>query len=170
MKKITKITTVFNAMLSWMYGWVSMWLVKLLFVTIFTDINGFKDGFGSFATRVGINIAEDYADAYDPIKAITKVWETTLPGIFLKVSVVAIIIVVMLSAVFILKSKGVNVLLSDLSFLLVAAVPFIWFAVAAQPTVIHSYFQYRSIAVFFAGVFLFAAQALPFKEKRFFLK
>ena len=45
----------------------------------------------------------------------------------------------------------------SLPYLLLAAVPFVWFVITKQPVAIHGYFQYRNIALSYwaVGVFLY---------------
>ena len=43
--------------------------------------------------------------------------------------------------------------------LIVMLLPLVWYAVAAQPSCIHAWFQYRSLAVLFFGAFLFISRA-----------
>ena len=48
--------------------------------------------------------------------------------------------------------------------LMIAALPIIWFMVAAQPTGNHHWFQYRGIAVTFWAGFLYLQYLLTPKE------
>ena len=161
--------TILKSTLSWLYGYASIWLVKLLMVSVFTDVNGIADGLGAFFGRIGLKEVEVIKESYNFIDAFVAAWDMVTPGATGAIALAAVVLLVAVSAVIIWKTKGMNALISSCAYLAVAALPIIWFAAAAQPTVIHAYFQYRPLAVFFAGVFLFAAQALPFKEKRFFL-
>ena len=155
----------------WFYGYVSMWIVKLLFVSIFTDENGFADGFNSLAGRLGIKVVEGLEEMYDIKGALQSVWWLSCPGDNEKLFFIFLAGLVFISALLLLRKDGFISLLSNGSFLAVAVLPVIWFCVAAQPTMIHSWFQYRSIAVLFAGIFLFSLQGFsyinPKKARRY---
>ena len=48
--------------------------------------------------------------------------------------------------------KSLDVMKKCAPVLIIAVIPLIWFAVAAQPTVIHTFFQYRNIALTYWAV------------------
>ena len=162
-----KFITIIKSFAAWIYGYVSMWIVKLIFVTLFTDVNGIADGIGSFLGRIGVKEVENIKGEYTPVGAFIAVWDMVTPGATGSIALAAVIILVTVSAVTIWKKYGWEKLIDSSAYLVVAAMPLIWFAAACQPTIIHAYFQYRPLVVFFAGVFLFALQATPFKDRNF---
>lgn len=149
------ILTIVKTSLSWLYGYASMWLIKLLLVTMFTDINGFADGFLRLAQRTGIVIMEEAADKYNSIGALKAVWKTVFPGTVGKIIFCAIIILTLVKMGIIWYKCGGKELLNKSILLLIAALPIVWFIFTAQPTYIHAWFQYRSLIVTFFGLALF---------------
>ena len=159
--------TIIKSFVAWIYGYVSIWLVKLLFVTLMTDVNGLADGIGSFLGRIGVKEVANIKKSYTPMDAFVAVWDMVTPGATGAIALAAVVFIVVVSAVVILKKYGFKELINSSAYLFVAAFPIIWFCAACQPTTIHAYFQYRPLVVFFAGVFLFALQATPFKDKKY---
>ena len=159
--------TIIKSFLAWGYGYVSMWLVKLLMVTIFTDVNGIADGIGAFLGRIGVKDTTAATSEYTPVGAFIAAWDMVTPGATGAVALAAVAALVVISAIVIWKKQGFKELVNSSAYLAVAAFPIIWFAAACQPTTIHAYFQYRPLVVFFAGVFLFALQATPLKDRNF---
>ena len=162
-----RFVTIIKSFIAWIYGYVSIWLVKLLFVTLFTDVNGLADGLGSFLGRIGVKEVENIKGEYSPLGAFVTVWDMVTPGATGAVALAAVALLVAVSAVVIWRKYGFAQLVESGAYLVVAAFPLIWFAAACQPTTIHAYFQYRPLVVFFAGVFLFALEATPLKERNF---
>lgn len=159
-------TTLIKTGISWFYGYVSMWIIKLSMVSLFTAEHGFYDGFNSLAGRLGVKVVEGLEEMYDIKGALEAVWWLSCPGDNEKGFFLFLAALVLLSAALILLKKGWRELLSKASFLAVAVLPVIWFCCAAQPTKIHSWFQYRTIAVLFAGVFLFSLQGLSLLPRK----
>ncbi|MBQ7284276.1 MAG: hypothetical protein IJW74_05465 [Oscillospiraceae bacterium] len=163
--------TILKCSVSWLYGYASFWVVKLVMVSIFTDVDGLGDGIGAFLGRVGTaknNVGEAAGKGlYTPINAFIAAWDMVTPGATGAIALIAVMAIVAVSALIIWKKKGFKGLVADCAFLAVAALPVLWFSVASQPTVIHAYFQYRPLVVFFAGVFLFALQAFPFADRQY---
>lgn len=155
----------------WFFGYVSMWIVKLLLTSLFTVENGFADGFNSLAGRLGIKVVEGLEEMYDARAALQSVWWLSCPGDNEKLFFIFLSALVFISALVIFRKEGFNVMFSCGCHLAVALMPVIWFCCAAQPTLIHSWFQYRSIAVLFAGIFLFSVHSLsyinPKKARRY---
>ena len=162
-----RFVTIIKSFVAWIYGYVSIWLVKLIFVTLFTDVNGLADGLGSFLGRIGVKEVENIKGEYSPLGAFVAVWDMVTPGATGAVALAAVALLVAVSAVVIWRKYGFAQLIESGAYLAVAAFPLIWFAAACQPTTIHAYFQYRPLVVFFAGVFLFALEATPLKERNF---
>lgn len=152
--------TLGQTLAAWLYGYGVMWLVKLLAVTAFTGENGFADGFRSLAGRVGLIKVGGLEEMYGVGAALKTVWWVCAPGESEKELFLLLALLTAGGGLLILRRRGSRELLSCGAFLAVAAVPILWFCCAAQPTRIHAWFQYRSIAVSYAGVFLFAMQGV----------
>lgn len=137
--------------LAWGLGYVLMWIAKLVLTTLFTDINAIRDGFVSFAGRIGITKEDWLAEQYDSVKALRSVWNmlTSYPEESGKKVVAVALVVVLLWVLvrFIRNRQPLSSLRLNDAFLLIAVFPLIWFMVASQPTNIHAWFQYRGVAV-----------------------
>jgi hypothetical protein len=126
-----------------------MWVSKLALVTLFTDVNGFKDGFGSFAFRVGITPRLSALESYD----IGTALQSSFGRIFTRQFTMVFLVLVLACAVYMClrKTKG-RVLYDNAAYLVVAAFPVLWIVAAANPMNIHSYFQYRLLLAFMVGI------------------
>ena len=149
--KNVKVRSVVVNFVIWIISYVMMWIAKLLLTTIFTDINAIRDGMIAFFGRVGIVKVSGLEDKYNPVQAIKCAFEywSSYPDLSAqKVTVAAIAVVILLwGCIFVRNKKSMIHLKQHGIFLLIACFPILWFAVAAQPTIIHASFQYRGIAV-----------------------
>jgi hypothetical protein len=154
-----KFSTGAKCLLSWGWGYALTWGLKLLYATCFTGVNAFAMGFKSFAGRTGITVVENLADKYDATEALKLVWKNVFPGTFGKIVFCFTVLAVITLAVLMYVKKGIRLTLDCAFPLFVAAIPVIWYIIAAQPTVIHHWFQYRSMSVLLLGIMLFALKA-----------
>ena len=154
----------FNA-LSWCAGYGLMWLAKLALTTAFTDVNAFAQGFDSFGERVGIEKVSGLESLYSPVAALRSVavsLYSDADGKLILFSAILLTAVLLLYR-FLRNKHTLRDLLPHWQLLLIAAMPILWFIVAAQPTANHYWFQYRGIcASFWAG---FAYLQLLFQKK-----
>lgn len=142
----------------WLIGYVMMWIAKLTLTTIFTDYNGLQNGLKAFSQRVGINKLEGLEEYYSPTLALKNVFEVILPNredkilfcILLALGIIVMIVMIQKKCVSLYELK------KYLPLLILAVIPIIWFVVAAEPTAIHAWFQYRNIALTYwaLGAFL----------------
>lgn len=135
--------------LNWLFGYVGMWIAKLTLTTVFTDADGFGSAWASFVSRVGIHKDPDFEAYYSPSYAFSKVRaalysDETGRQIFL---IGLVVVLIALIAISIWRRAQISDYLKHIALLAVAALPILWFAVAAQPTSIHAWFQYRSVAL-----------------------
>lgn len=144
-------------MAAWLAGYAGMWVAKLALTSLLTPVDGMANGFASFASRVGIHRAENLQSYYSVVGAFKAVITETLSsraGVYAFVGLVAL---TALTVVIGLRKKRV----SPASFkryaplLLPACAVVLWFVVAAQPTYIHAFFQYRSVALIYFAVGLY---------------
>lgn len=143
----------FNA-LYWSAGYGLMWLAKLALTTAFTDVNAFAQGFSSFGERVGIEKVSGLESLYSPIAALRSVAVSLYSDQDGKLILLAAIVLTaaLLLYRFLHDRHTVRDLLPNWLLLLIAALPVLWFIIAAQPTANHYWFQYRGIcASFWAG-------------------
>lgn len=153
----------------WLTGYGCMWLSKLVLTTVFTDINGIRDGLLSFSQRVGIQKVESLLEYYDVIGALKKVvlvfsgWPDK-SGIKVVAAVFGLTILFAVVR-FIRSHKPLKAFKDHSLFLFVAILPITWFIVAAQPTYIHAYFQYRGIVVTLWGCMVYAMFTIQKRDR-----
>lgn len=144
---------------AWLYGYAAMWLCKLALTGMFTDINGLEDGFSSLSGRLGVKVVEGFEEYYSAARALKSVWGTAFPGsLTIPAALLFTAAVVISGLVYLLRGSRAERGLAA-SELIVMLLPLVWYAVAAQPSCIHAWFQYRSLAVLFFGAFLFISRA-----------
>ena len=140
--------------LSWVAGYVLMWLAKLVLTTVFTPVNALAQGFASFSGRIGIEKVSGMESYYNPIAALRSVFVSLYSdpaGKLVLLAAVAVTFVLLLSR-FLRDKHQFKEVLKHWQLILLAALPVIWFMAAAQPTTNHHWFQYRGIAAsFWAG-------------------
>ena len=135
--------------LAWLAGYALCWLAKLGLATVFTEVNGFQQGFGSFASRTGITQEKDLAEYYGVKAAFNAMKQVLFPEGNLSRAFLAAIIAALAFAGWKVWKKKVytRVWAAYASLLVVVGMMILWYIVAAQPTAIHAYFQYRNIAI-----------------------
>lgn len=152
-KKI-KAKAIVKDAIAWLIGYAMMWVAKLVLTTILTDCNALESGFGSLSGRLGIVKNEGLEEYYSVSLAFKNVIETILPNRVDKIFAIMLTICLLGYILILIIKKKIELknIKSYSSILLVAAIPLIWFAVAAQPTAIHAFFQYRNIALTYWAV------------------
>lgn len=154
--------------LSWFLGYVGMWVAKLALTSALTGADGISTGMLSFMGRIGITKTPGLEAYYDPIMALRTVAMSLYSDqegkwILLIACVLCFAALVFL---FLRQKHSFRDLLSHHGLLIIAALPIIWFMVAAQPTGNHHWFQYRGIAVAFWAGFLYLQYLLQPVSRR----
>ena len=146
-----------KASLAWLVGYGFMWIAKLALVTVFTDLNGFQDGFSSFSARVGLvrpDHVKEYYNLFTMIrKLVSVICENRLVTVFWGVALLFLTGKMTVSVI--RHSDQRKALLSYAPLWLPVAVMVIWYMIAVQPTTIHFYFQYRNIGMAIWAVFMY---------------
>lgn len=140
---------------AWSAGYGFMWLAKLVLTSLLTEANGLGQGLSSFMGRIGIEKVSGMEAYYSPMAALRSVAISLYSDQEGKLILVAVLAlgILCLAAFFLRKKCSLCVLWPHRNLLVLAALPVIWFMVAAQPTANHHWFQYRSIAAsFWAGM------------------
>ena len=149
----------------WFAAYVLMWLAKLTLTSLFTPVNALAQGFASFSGRIGIQKVSGMESYYNPIAALRSVFVSLYSdpaGKLVLFSAVAVTFILLL--VRFLRDKHQMIeLLNHWQLLLIAALPVVWFIVAAQPTANHHWFQYRGIAASFWAGFVYLQYLLQRK-------
>jgi hypothetical protein len=133
-----RVTTLLLFSMLWAAGYGLMWFSKWTLATLFTDINALKDGFNTFLYRTS---SEDFS-RFEVIKQIFSMQHTFF---------LCLIITLLLPLVlFFFNKKEIetNLLLS-----IVGIYPFLWYLFAAQHSIWHDWFTYRTLAVFIIALF-----------------
>ena len=133
----------------WFGGYVLMWLAKLALTTLLTSENALETGLGAMAARVGFVKAAGDERSYSASLALWKLRNTiTVDAAGAVIWLLGTLCVLVLLAHALLRRRTAPTVLWRYALLLVlAALPFVWFMIAAQPTVHHTWFQYRSIGL-----------------------
>lgn len=159
------------SILGWGIGYGTMWLIKLLCATLFTSVNGFANGFNSFAARVGIIKRNDLIEYYGIKKAFGALIRVTLPYTLSRIVACIIIVcmVIVLIICIIYNRLRYDQCVKYMTLIFPVIVIFLWYMVAAQPTAIHAYFQYRNLSIaIFSGVMFYSLLIYPLKKKSIF--
>lgn len=141
--------------ISWFLGYTCMWLSKLLITTLFTDENSIAGGFRQFLYWIQSYHPSDNFDMdCGPISALYHVALTLIydnEGKLVLSCCLVFILLIFVVRYIIAKPKSI-LFLRHSGLIIIGMIPIIWFCIASKPTVIHHYFQYRSIAVSFCSV------------------
>ena len=156
---VRRLGGVLRAVADWLYGYVGMWIVKLTLTTLFTPVNGLENGLVSLRGRLDLTQVRDGAQ-YSAGKALRAVWETVFPGGLALPALLLLAIALVFALLYLIRVKDRGKRDAALAELCVSMLPIVWFSVAAQPTCIHAWFQYRGICVSFCGLMLVLRRAL----------
>lgn len=135
----------------WGAGYLGMWIAKLALTTLFTDVNGLQNGILSMMERLGIFRADSSKTGYSIIQAVRALWYALYGDqegkviLIVTVSVLAVALV----GLFIYRGVRISDFMQHIGLILLAAIPILWMLATPQPTYIHYWFQYRSIALSF---------------------
>lgn len=142
------------SLLMWMAGYVGMWVLKMILNTLLTDQNGFEVIF-HFLYYTGISDAPSSVREFTPLAALYA----CLKKVF-TVQNRFILLVAMLGGAlyfgFAGKQRKLHLQKMNLihgGYFAIAMVPVVWILCSRQASGVHSYFQYRTLAVsVFAGL------------------
>lgn len=157
--------------LAWLISYVITWLVGLLCVTLFTPQNGFALAFESVLERFGVGDFRDPQYSYSPREALWAVyWRATtrIFGVYLPAPAFAALILLMAGLIAAARIRSLS-WGKTAEYLAIGALPLVWAAATAQPTIIHVCFQYRVISGTYFAYFLMLAgciRALKSKGRR----
>lgn len=140
----------------WSFGYVGLWCGKFVACSLLTDYNAIKGAIESIMFRAGLG---DIADKYDTsvvlaiksnIDALIN-WQTV--ALVLLISVGAVVMHVKDYRRHIPKKEAISICL-------VGLMPFVWYVVTSNHSVIHSYFTYREL-----GIVWFAIMTMVFYDR-----
>ena len=154
---------------AWLSGWLAMWLAKLTLTCLFTDEDAFGLALSSVKTRIGVEKYAGLEYTYSPARAIFSCILTLFhrnKNFFLFIILLCAALVLIALWNNLKRNPSVlfpEFILDRMVFVVIGLVPFLWFSITASPTVIHCFFQYRTIAVSVCAFLL--CLTLPIKQK-----
>lgn len=150
-----------RCLVSWLVAYGLMWLTKMLLTSLFTDVDAVGNAFGAFAKWMAPASdakVHDYTLVQILIKCITMIADKLS---FLLLGCVGLAWLVML----VKKQDKLNRLKYAAPYLFIGATPVIWLSVAAYPSLVHYWFQYRGLCAALFGTMVFMLESiLPFKK------
>ncbi|MBW6489559.1 MAG: hypothetical protein K0B15_00060 [Lentimicrobium sp.] len=127
--------------LLWLTGYVASWTMKIIITIPFAEFDIISDVLNQFKLRSGTL-------GLSRISAIEANFNL-LPLVFINI----LLIIPVILSIFYFRKKGIS---KAILFLLVAAMPYLWYFGAADHSYFHNWFTYRVQAVSISGVFLAA--------------
>ena len=141
----------------WFASWVVTWLYNICAVSLFTEDNGIADAFHSVASRFGIGEYRDESTSYSIPEAFRAVWEyLKLPSPKIVLPCLAVLLIVL--ALLYRRRSGKTGKLAG--YLAVGSLSLIWIGATAQPIIIHTPMQYRSVCVLYLALMLYVLECL----------
>lgn len=144
---------------AWLSGYGLMWIAKLTLTTLLTDVNALQQGFASFAGRMGIRKVAEVKQFYSIEAALNGVREAVFSDeTGMKIYCLCMVFIMCYVLVVCFRRESIwRHIYSGIPFLLLAAMPILWFCATMQPVAIHPYFQYRTIVMthWGAGIFFY---------------
>ncbi len=137
----------------WLGSYLVMWLSKLSLSAVFGHTDAFSNGMGALMGWLSPDKSTDNS------VSIPEMLERLRYSIFPDstwIALAALAVLVFFAYLLLLKRRGAydfKLLKEYPALLILAILPFIWFCVAAKPTFVHAWFQYRSIAVSYWALF-----------------
>lgn len=154
--------------LAWFAGYLLMWLSKLVLTSILTEQDAIQNGLGSLLMWLGADGFALSNGAYSPVTALKQVVKALCQdrdGALFFGGLLAAALVFL--AVNLARQKICwRGFVRNWPVLLIALMPVIWFAVSAEPTTVHYWFQYRSVVVCFWAIFGFVVLGRKDEEKQ----
>ena len=143
----------------WFAGYGFMWIAKLVLTSALTSDNALQTGLDSLFKRVGIEKTQGLEQYY----SVKAAFDAVAEAVFAETTGMVVwllglgILLVVVSYKLLKGHASMKNLRGSVPYLLLAAVPFLWFVITKQPVAIHGYFQYRNIALSYwaMGVFLY---------------
>lgn len=151
--------TVLRCFGMWFLGYILMWMAKLLLTNLFTPYDGFSNSFREFRLWTDRKSNAEPGQ-YTALKAFVSVYHVICPDALCKGIMAALAACCAALILWAVKAGRKGRLAQALPILSVGVLPLLWFAASARPIIVHTYFQYRSIAVLYWAVGAFIASAL----------
>lgn len=144
----------------WLLGYAGTWVLKWTIASIVTGQNAYSMAFDKIAERTG----GDVGGAYSSITSIRKNMSTLLN--FPTATIFGILVVIYLALLWRRKIQIKKPNISSYIFAIIAAFPFVWYAVLANHSDIHAWFTYRELAIAVFAVALFVISITEHKKTK----
>lgn len=133
---------------SWLAGYVGMWSAKWILATIFTDNNVIKDAYNMFLYRTSGDGSEDGLQLeVTPMAAIKmNIAYVNNAWFWLHLAILTTVVVCVFK-------KRLNTKLNLLLLAAFAVLPFVWFGIVSNHSIVHPYITYRELAVSTFAIF-----------------
>jgi hypothetical protein len=132
----------------WFSSYVSMWIVKLVLTSLFTNQDAFGSAWGATVERLGIEKSPEYLYRYDKVEALISPFKHLFDWPML---VIFAVILLVAGVVMLLLRTKKDSYARGIVMLGIAMLPILWTLVATQPMIMHAHFQYRILAVTMLG-------------------
>lgn len=154
----------------WLCAYLSMWVIKLFLVTLFSQSNGFSI-FQSVLYYIGAAQRKNVTYYYSIKEAISKPLRSFFSGpqqYFFTIIILFFISSIFYTLIKSFKNKGFiapekKTLFGVLFFITI--IPIIWFAIAKQATATHFWFQSRSLSLSVFSILNMIFLLMPQKNK-----
>jgi len=136
---------------AWFLSYVAMWLTKLILTSTFTSLDAIDNGMSSLFRWLGVNSAYQGSAQYNAFYALGGVIYALVSDME-GIKIAAVLLTLGITLIVIVANRnhiGLKELSENKILLLVSVFPLIWFTIASEPTAVHFWFQYRSIAMTF---------------------
>lgn len=132
--------------ITWFMGYAGMWICKWLFVTVSTSLNTIQDGFQTFWYRLFGDGSKEIGQniGFSPIMAISRNLADFPNDVFFMVAVGWIVCCYLVKK---LSKKSEKIRINMLSVLWVGVLPFLWYSLVVNHSIIHSWMTYRNLSV-----------------------
>lgn len=152
----------------WAIGYIGMWMSKWLIGSAILQKNVLADALESVRMRMGQNNAFEAVAASTMTNNITISERIGTPLQMVMCDYVILLMLVFVVVSLILAKKGKEQVLHRknnlILFGLIALIPFVWYILVANHTVIHYFFTFRTMATFFFAFFSFCVSCFDGKK------
>ena len=158
----------------WMGSYLAMWISKLLLTELFTSESAFKPAFAKAMLWLGAGSYRSENYEYSPVLSLKTVLNAVACDKISKMMLAFVFVALVVTVAIEMRRAHLEsrVVRMHLPLWVIALLPIIWFAIAAEPTAVHFWFQYRSVAVIIWAVggfvtLFFEKQREETKKSRF---
>ena len=161
----TGLKALFGNSFAWCAGYLGMWIGKWILAFAFTGENVIEESAKQIAFRTQGDATLESAEGNTYIYALKSVWWVIRNPIFfaLALYVVAVLAICYVQGKRIFSQKvQAGVLLPTI---LIAIVPFVWYFVVKNHSIIHPYLSYQELAISIWAIFVYLLRSIKQGEK-----